>query len=158
MNGYQCYLKRMDQVLPMEIFASQNLNYNLGLKLVRGAYMNEERSLAHDEGRESPVWDTIEDTHRCYNTNMERALTQMKPTDMVFIASHNQDTCTLVKSILEKNSPEKHKRVKFGQLLGFSDQITNQLAIEGYSSYKYVPFGPSEQVMPYLIRRGQESR
>lgn len=46
MNGYQCYLKRMDDVLPMEVFASQKLGFNLGLKLIRGAYMNEERELA----------------------------------------------------------------------------------------------------------------
>lgn len=56
---------------------------------------------------------------------MELALTQMKATDMIFVASHNADTVTLVKSILDHDSPEKKARVKFGQLLGFSDQITN---------------------------------
>jgi len=128
MNGYQCYLKRMDHVIPMEIFTSKILGYNLGLKLVRGAYMNEERNLAQQEGYESPVWDSIEDTHKCYNTNVELALTNMKATDMIFVASHNADTVSLVKSILEDENSVKRNRVKFGQLLGFSDQITNQLA------------------------------
>ena len=43
MNGYQCYLKRMYDAIRMEVRASKELGYNLGLKLIRGAYMNEER-------------------------------------------------------------------------------------------------------------------
>ena len=46
MNGYQCYLKRMANVIPMEVKASQEYGYNMGIKLIRGAYMNEERELA----------------------------------------------------------------------------------------------------------------
>jgi len=46
MNGYQCYLKRMANVIPMEVRASQEFDYNMGIKLIRGAYMNEERELA----------------------------------------------------------------------------------------------------------------
>jgi len=46
MNGYQCYLKRMEDVIPMEVHASSTYGYNLGIKLIRGAYMNEERQLA----------------------------------------------------------------------------------------------------------------
>lgn len=76
--------------------------------------MNEERNLAQEEGHESPVWDSIEDTHKCYNTNVELALTKMKATDMIFVASHNADTVSLVKSFLENDSPVKRKRVKFG--------------------------------------------
>ena len=87
--------------------------------------MNEEREIAKAQNKESPVWDTIEDTHKCYNTNLELALTQMKPTDMVFVASHNQETVALTKSVLDQEDPGKRSRVKFGQLLGFSDQITN---------------------------------
>ena len=48
--------------------------------------------------------------------------------------------------------------MRFGQLKGFSDQITNKLAQQDYKVYKYLPYGPTETVMPYLIRRGQESR
>lgn len=67
MNGYQCYLKRMTDVIRMEVRASKEVGYNLGLKLIRGAYMNEERQLAEENGTESPVWDDIDATHKCYN-------------------------------------------------------------------------------------------
>jgi len=46
MNGFQCYLKRMAHVLPMEVKAARTHNFNLGIKMIRGAYMNEERSIA----------------------------------------------------------------------------------------------------------------
>lgn len=48
--------------------------------------------------------------------------------------------------------------VRFGQLKGFSDQVTSDIAAKGFEVFKYLPFGPTEQVMPYLVRRGQESR
>lgn len=57
MNGYQCYLKRMEKVIPMEVRASKDFDFNLGVKLIRGAYMMEERSLASEQGKDSPVWD-----------------------------------------------------------------------------------------------------
>ena len=77
MNGFQCYLKRMKQTLEMEVKASQTFGFNLGIKLVRGAYMDEERHLASDQGLESPVWDSIEGTHECYNGCMEHIISNM---------------------------------------------------------------------------------
>ena len=59
MNGYQCYLKRMSETIGMEVKASQVFGFNLGIKLVRGAYMSEERGIAAEQGVESPVWDDI---------------------------------------------------------------------------------------------------
>ena len=77
MNGYQCYLKRMAQTIPMEVKASRAFGFNLGIKLVRGAYMNEEREIAKKQNVESPVWDNIEATHKCYNDNMEFIISSM---------------------------------------------------------------------------------
>jgi len=158
MNGYQCYAKRMAKVIPMEVAASKLLGYNLGVKLIRGAYMNEERTLAAKNGYESPIWDDIESTHKCYNDCMEHVIENMKPEDMVFIASHNVDTVEIAKNLATKRGFKDLERVRFGQLRGFSDQVTGQLAGEGFTVYKYLPFGPTEEVMPYLVRRGQESR
>ncbi len=78
MNGYQCYLKRMAKLIPMEVRASKEHGFNLGIKLIRGAYMNEERTLASEQQVESPVWDTIEDTHTCYNGAMEHIIRNMR--------------------------------------------------------------------------------
>ena len=51
MNGYQCYLKRMPRVVFQEVECSKALGYNLGIKLIRGAYMTEERDLAKEKGK-----------------------------------------------------------------------------------------------------------
>ena len=77
MNGYQCYLKRMEKVIPMEVRASKHLNFNLGIKLIRGAYMMEERGLAAEQGKDSPVWDQIDETHICYNDSMSHIIKNM---------------------------------------------------------------------------------
>jgi proline dehydrogenase len=85
----------------MEVKASKVLNYNLGVKLIRGAYMNEERELADKHKYESPVWDTIEDTHSCYNKNVEHIISNMKLDDMLFVASHNVDTVALATKLTD---------------------------------------------------------
>ena len=77
MNGYQCYLKRMAKTIPMEVEASKMFGFNLGIKLIRGAYMMEEREIADKKGIESPVWDDIDATHNCYNSNMEYLIRHM---------------------------------------------------------------------------------
>jgi len=64
-------LKITEKKIPLEIKTAKTLGYNLGIKLIRGAYMNEERRLAKENNYESPVWDTIEDTHKNYNRNLQ---------------------------------------------------------------------------------------
>jgi proline dehydrogenase len=60
----------MSGQVPLEIKASKKPGFNLGVKLIRGAYMNEERHLAQVGSYESPVHNTIDDTHTCYNNNL----------------------------------------------------------------------------------------
>ena len=76
---------------------------------------------------------------------------------MIFVASHNVDSVELAKKLLLEKGI-KDNRVRFGQLKAFSDQITGTLANQGFHVYKYLPYGPTEKVMPYLVRRGQESK
>lgn len=157
MNGFQSYLKRMRQVIKDEVASSKALGYNLGIKLVRGAYMREERAIAASAGKESPVHDSIENTHASYNDNMEHILNNITEDGLLMIASHNIGTIEKGKEIIERLDI-KDRRVRFGQLKGFSDQITTTLANEDYKVFKYLPYGPTETVLPYLVRRGQESR
>lgn len=135
------------------------MGYNLGIKLIRGAYMNEERRIAAERKEESPIWDTIEETHSNYNNNLQLILRNLeKPKDTIFIGSHNQETVELAKKTAIELGIKSDGRVRFAQLKGFSDHLTGSLANEGFWVYKYLPYGPTETIMPYLIRRGQESR
>ena len=88
----------MIKVVPLEIEASSKLGYNLGIKLIRGAYMNEERHLAAKGSYESPIHNTLEDTHLCYNTNLKLLTSSMKPSDRLFIGSHNLDSIEIARS------------------------------------------------------------
>jgi len=114
MNGYQCYLKRMAQTIPMEVRSSKEAGYNMGIKLIRGAYMNEERKLAEANGYESPVWDTLEGTHNCYNSNMSHIIENLAEDDLLFVASHNIETCDLAMDLIETHGNQES--VRFGQL------------------------------------------
>ena len=122
--------------------------------MVRGAYMNEEREIAKKQDKESPIWDEIEGTHKCYNDNLEHIISSMNENDRLFVASHNTTTVEKAQEFVEQYSLKETECVRFGQLKGFSDQITLGLADEKYNVFKAVPFGPTEQIMPYLVRRG----
>mmetsp|Transcript_47806 Transcript_47806/g.64830 ORF Transcript_47806/g.64830 Transcript_47806/m.64830 type:complete len:106 (-) Transcript_47806:391-708(-) len=105
----------MTRVIENEVAAANKLGYNLGVKLIRGAYMNEERELAAKLGNESPVWDTIEDTHACYNKSMENVILGLPDEDSsLFVASHNQDTIDLAKNLLEQTNLKDTDCVRFG--------------------------------------------
>mmetsp|Transcript_7859 Transcript_7859/g.13176 ORF Transcript_7859/g.13176 Transcript_7859/m.13176 type:complete len:464 (-) Transcript_7859:149-1540(-) len=157
MNGYQCYLKKTPEIIQYEVATSKRLGYNLGIKLIRGAYMNEERKLAQENGYESPVWEEIEETHKSYNDSMVHIIRNLTPEGLLLVASHNTETVALAKQEINEQAIADD-RVRFAQLKAFSDHVTGQLSFENFKVYKYLPYGPMEEVMPYLIRRGQESK
>jgi len=93
----------MTETILQEVATSKILGFNLGIKLIRGAYMNEERALAAEQGVESPVWDTLEDTHKCYNECMVHIIDNLKEDEMLFIASHNADSVNMAKDLIVKH-------------------------------------------------------
>jgi len=72
--------------------------------------------------------------------------------------SHNEESCRLLADLLDKKAIErKDQRVWFSQLYGMSDNLSFNLAKEGYNVVKYLPFGPVNETLPYLIRRAEEN-
>jgi proline dehydrogenase len=94
----------MVRQVPLEIEASRKLGFNLGVKLIRGAYMNEERHLAKQGGYESPVHENIEQTHTCYNNNLKLLAETIGPKDRLFVGSHNLESVDLAKKLISQHN------------------------------------------------------
>ncbi len=130
--------------------------YHIGMKVVRGAYMEKERERAEEKGYLSPICKDKKTTDDNYN----EAITFMMehPKLALFAGTHNEESSYLVMQLAEKHKIKSNDaRLWFGQLFGMSDHISYNLANKGYNVAKYVPFGPVRDVMPYLIRRAEEN-
>jgi proline dehydrogenase len=156
-NTIQCYRRNGLDLTNAAIARGKAANYRVGLKLVRGAYMEKERARAESEGYESPINDTIDETHRTYNDSI-RACFEAKNWTSMCAGTHNEDSCNLLIDLMESEAIEpSDKRFWFAQLYGMSDNLTFNLAREGYNAAKYLPYGPIESVIPYLSRRADEN-
>ncbi|XP_035386221.1 proline dehydrogenase 1, mitochondrial isoform X2 [Electrophorus electricus] len=160
-NTYQCYLKDAYENVSMDMELSRREGWCFGAKLVRGAYMHQERSRAAKIGYEDPINPDYETTnhmyHRCLDCVLEEIVKNRKAN--VMVATHNIDTVKhTLQRMTEMGLAPTDRKVYFGQLLGMCDQISFPLGQAGYPVYKYVPYGPVSEVLPYLSRRIQENR
>ena len=156
-NTLQCYRwDRLDYLKDLHLRAKQN-GFFVGMKIVRGAYMEKERLRAAEKGYKSPICHTKEASDKCFNDSMDYILNNLNDIS-IFIGSHNEQSCYLAVDLMKsKGISRSDNRVWFGQLYGMSDHISFNLAKEGYNVAKYMPFGPVKDVMPYLIRRAEEN-
>ena len=131
--------------------------YKIGLKLVRGAYMEKERLMAKKKGYISPIHNTKKECDNDFNKGLEYCINHINEID-IFAGTHNENSCIQLTQLMEKYKiPKKDTRIHFSQLLGMSDHISFNLAKNGYNVSKYVPFGPIKDMIPYLIRRAEEN-
>jgi proline dehydrogenase len=129
----------------------------IGMKLVRGAYMEKERERAEKMGYQDPICLDKPTTDKNYNDVLTYMLENIHEMS-VYNGTHNEDSSYLLMDLISKNNlPKNDPRVWFGQLYGMSDHISYNLAKLGYNVSKYLPFGPVRDVMPYLIRRAEEN-
>ncbi len=156
-NTVQLYRHDRLNFLMQSYEAALERNFLLGVKLVRGAYMEKERKRAKEKGYPSPIQPDKESTDRDYNESVRFCMDRHEQI-AVIIASHNEGSNMLgVQLLREKNLPLDYERVHFSQLYGMSDNITYNLANGGCSVSKYLPFGPIGDVVPYLMRRAEEN-
>jgi proline dehydrogenase len=147
---------RLDYLKKMHTRAKEK-GFKIGMKLVRGAYMEKERERAEEYGYKDPICANKDATDKMYN---EVLLYMMENIDdmAIFAGTHNEESSSLCMDLIDKFGFNKEdKRIWFGQLYGMSDHISYNLAAAGYNVAKYLPFGPVRDVMPYLIRRAEEN-
>jgi len=173
-NTYQTYLKGMENRVQRDLHRSRKEGWRFGAKVVRGAYMVSERKKAEDRGVESPICETYEETEAEFHAAIDAILAHtaletappLLPGDTdgpgrtagaeVLVASHNRLSIERTLEKIEEFGTNKN-HVYFGQLMGMADHVTFTLGRNGYKAYKYVPYGPIGEVVPYLIRRTLEN-
>uniref|UniRef100_A0A8C0TB54 Proline dehydrogenase n=1 Tax=Canis lupus familiaris TaxID=9615 RepID=A0A8C0TB54_CANLF len=244
-NTYQCYLKDAYDNVTLDVELARREGWCFGAKLVRGAYMAQERTRAAEIGYEDPINPTYEATNAMYHRSpassraypgpgrcpeqppafrgtvvsscapasgllalltlvqqhmqspcslsrrhhqewvsarpgscplpaapccfpraprcarcLNYVLEELKHNSKakVMVASHNEDTVHFtLRRMEELGLYPADRQVYFGQLLGMCDQISFPLGQAGFPVYKYVPYGPVMDVLPYLSRRALEN-
>ncbi len=156
-NTVQMYRHDRLDFLNKEIEQAKQAGFKLGIKLVRGAYMEKERERADERGYPSPIQPDKSSCDKDFDAALELMMNNLDQMS-ICAGTHNENSSLLLtKLIQEKGIDKGDERVYFAQLLGMSDHISFNLAHHGYNVAKYVPYGPVREVMPYLIRRADEN-
>jgi len=155
-NTIQLY--RWDRIPHMQnLLKDHDNSFKFGFKLVRGAYMEKERIDALKNGYNSPICSDKNETDKNFNNGIDLMFNNISSVDF-FIASHNEFSTIKTVELMKKHGiKEDDEKVWFGQLYGMGDNISFNLASKGFNVAKILPFGPVENLMPYLIRRAQEN-
>lgn len=156
-NTIQLYRKGRIEEIKYRIEEARAGGYKLGLKLVRGAYMEKEADRAEELGYDNPIQNSKADTDLDYDEAIRLCFDNR---DVLYFCAgtHNEQSSKLLADLIEQNNLEKKDdRFWFAQLYGMSDHISFNLAHQGYNVAKYLPYGPVKEVLPYLSRRAQEN-
>ncbi|MCY1510070.1 Proline dehydrogenase [compost metagenome] len=156
-NTYQFYRHDKLADLKADYLIAKETGFILGVKMVRGAYMEKERKRAAEMGYASPIQPDKAATDSDYNESLRFCLKNIDQISFV-CGTHNEESCRLLTELMDENKIDHHHpHVYFAQLLGMSDNLSFNLSDAGYNVAKYVPYGPIKAVMPYLFRRAQEN-
>jgi proline dehydrogenase len=156
-NTIQLYRHDRLEFLKQSHRKARTEGYFYAVKLVRGAYMEKERERAREMGYPSPIQPDKEATDRDFNAALEYCIENIK--DLAFVnGTHNEQSVQYLAQLMSRHDiAPAHPHVNFSQLYGMSDNLSYVLAKNGYLVSKYVPYGPVQDAVPYLIRRAQEN-
>jgi proline dehydrogenase len=144
------YLKQLHQ-------KAKDEGFRIGMKVVRGAYMEKENERAEEKGYATPICASKIATDQNFDTAV-KYMVEHVDTISLFAGTHNEESSyQLMKLMDSAGISNNDTRIWFGQLFGMSDHISFNLANKQYNVAKYLPFGPVRDVMPYLIRRAEEN-
>jgi proline dehydrogenase len=156
-NTLQMYRTDRLEFLKESLRKAEAGNYYIGIKFVRGAYMEKERLRAAERGYPSPIQPDKDATDQNYDAGIAFTIDHLDRIS-VFNGSHNEKSNRLLSELMHKKGLARNdSRIWFSQLYGMSDHISFNLADEGYNVTKYIPYGPVRNILPYLIRRAEEN-
>jgi proline dehydrogenase len=145
---YQMYRNDSFEILTNDFLRRHIKNdYYLGIKLVRGAYLNQDR-------KNNIIFNTKVETDNNYNQGVEFFSINSFEKDDLILATHNK--YSIEKSLYLKET-NKINNIKYSQLLGMSDNLSLSLVEQNQTVFKYLPYGNLSDSIPYLTRRLYEN-
>ncbi|HEX7150932.1 MAG TPA: proline dehydrogenase family protein [Thermoanaerobaculia bacterium] len=134
-----------------------NDRYVVGVKLVRGAYMEAERERAAALGLPSPIHPTKEATDEAFDAAVDFCLDHLDRFALLAGTHNEASVARLLEELDRRGLDPQDPRIECTQLLGMSDNLSVAVAAHGCNASKYVPYGPLPTAIPYLIRRAREN-
>ena len=156
-NTLQMYRWDRIEYLSNLIQKAENNSFKLGLKIVRGAYLEKENIRAKELGYLSPMQPNKTATDSDYDKALLKIIQNIHLIELCAGTHNEKSTKYLTKLMKEYNIPNNHPNIYFSQLYGMSDHMSYNLSNAGYNVSKYLPYGPIKSTIPYLIRRAQEN-
>lgn len=150
-NTYQLYLK--DSPLRLKIHKNwlEERKTRFAAKLVRGAYLSYESIVKDSAHPNYVVCSSKEEVDNNFNEVINELIAEGKSS--LIVATHNQKSFDILKLLLKMKYD--FKNVEYGYLMGFGDKLYAKNS--NLRSLEYVPYGPSDVKIPYLIRRLEEN-
>lgn len=139
------------------ISESKKEGWFLGIKFVRGAYLEKENQRAKDMGYKTFIQPNKESTDRDFDLAIEMMIDNIDHCEICNGTHNALSSMKLVELMKKHNLANNDRRIYFSQLKGMSDTISFNLANAGYNVSKYLPYGPVKAAIPYLTRRAEEN-
>lgn len=131
--------------------------FRVGMKIVRGAYLDKENARAKERGYPTPIQPNKDATDNDYNAALKLSVENIDIVE-VCAGTHNEESSIYLTQLMDQHGLKRdHPHIYFSQLYGMSDYMSYNLAAAGYNVSKYLPYGPVKATLPYLIRRAKEN-
>lgn len=150
-NTYQLYLKDSPLRIREHKLWIESKQSHFAAKLVRGAYMTYENSSKNQSHKNYVICSSKSEVDENYNNALKNLLLDGRSS--LVVATHNLESLNILKAILKET--KQYNQIEYAFLMGFGDKISKQA--NGIRCLEYVPYGPSEVKIPYLIRRLEEN-
>jgi len=147
----QAYLKDADTFLDRVLTWTKKLKVPLTIRLVRGAYWDQEIMKARDQGWEIPVFTKKNDTDFMFEKLTERILEET-PQIRLAVATHNIRSIAYAMALHESKGSDKNA-IEFQLLYGIGEPLMQSLRKMDFTPRMYMPIGDPVWGMAYLVRR-----
>lgn len=121
----------------------------LGVKLVRGAYYNQDKHT-------NQLFRLKSETDESFKLAMNLVFNITSENVRTFICTHNKENINdmIIRSNLNKTVKNK---IYHASLYGFIPNETERIIKANIKAFKYLPYGEIEDAIPYLVRRLYEN-